>query len=203
MSEVLICNMALSYIGDRANVQSITPTDGSAQSRYCADFYPVARDLVLESHYWSFAATRRGVELTAITPPDPWTYAFAVPSNALRVYRLLADGETDEHNTQPYELAVYDDGGTPVHLIYANVDAGDVVYTRQITETHLFPQRVQTAIAYKLAGMLAGPLTKNGKLVETMERMFEAQLARAKEQDGAQRNSSTWQDFTPTWISDR
>ena len=57
-SEVDICNLALSHLGDEASLASIDPPEGSAQADHCAKFYPIARDLMLEKHPWKFATRR-------------------------------------------------------------------------------------------------------------------------------------------------
>ena len=67
MSEVTICNLALSHLGDTAQVTSIKPPDGSVQAQLCANFYYQARNALLEMHAWGFA-TRRAV-LAAVSDP--------------------------------------------------------------------------------------------------------------------------------------
>lgn len=67
MSEVTICNLALSHLGDTATVVSIKPPDASVQAQLCARFYYVARNSLLEMHAWSFA-TRR-VKLAEVCAP--------------------------------------------------------------------------------------------------------------------------------------
>ena len=57
-SDVEICNLALSHLGDTATVASIDPPEGSAQAEHCARFYPIARDALLEKHDWSWATRR-------------------------------------------------------------------------------------------------------------------------------------------------
>ena len=86
MSEVTICNLALSHLGDTANVQSIKPPDNSKQAQLCAKFYYVARNSLLEMANWGFATKRAVLALVSDplaagncppesgTPcvPDPW-----------------------------------------------------------------------------------------------------------------------------------
>ena len=57
-SEVDICNLALSHLGDTATIASLDPPEGSAQAEHCARFYPIARDSLLEMHAWGFATSR-------------------------------------------------------------------------------------------------------------------------------------------------
>jgi hypothetical protein len=108
MSEVTICNLALSHLGDTAAVQSIRPPDSSVQAQLCAQFYWVARNALLEMAAWGFA-TRRTL-LAALQPQTsdgfaldangclvgPWRYMYALPSgviNALAVQEQETPGE--------------------------------------------------------------------------------------------------------------
>ena len=70
-SPVDICNTALAYLGDVANVVSIDPAEGSAQAEHCARFYPLARDALLEMHDWGFA-TRRVALAGLANPTTQW-----------------------------------------------------------------------------------------------------------------------------------
>jgi hypothetical protein len=72
-SEVDICNLALAHIGDGANVRSITPPDETVQAEKCAIFYPIARDIALESHGWSFAVQRAELNQLVTNPVDSWS----------------------------------------------------------------------------------------------------------------------------------
>lgn len=108
MSEVTICNLALSHLGDTAEVMSIKPPDSSVQAQLCSRFYWVARNALLEMAAWGFA-TRRA-KLAPLVPQasdgldidengclvGPWRHMYALPSgvfNALAVQEQCAPGE--------------------------------------------------------------------------------------------------------------
>ena len=104
MSEVTICNLALSHLGDTATVASIRPPDASVQAQLCARFYPIARNSLLEMEAWGFAARRALLALVAdplaasddSSCPKPWRFAYAVPGdllNALAVQDKDAPGD--------------------------------------------------------------------------------------------------------------
>jgi hypothetical protein len=108
MSEVTICNLALSHLGDTAAVVSIKPPDSSVQAQLCARFYWVARNALLEMSAWGFA-TRRALLAELVPQPSdglaidengcligPWRHMYALPSgviNALAVQEKCAPGE--------------------------------------------------------------------------------------------------------------
>lgn len=108
MSEVTICNLALSHLGDTAEVASIKPPDGSAQAQLCARFYYVARNALLEMASWGFATRRVVLAELSVNAGDgfavdengrlvgPWRHIYALPNgviNALAVQEKNAPGE--------------------------------------------------------------------------------------------------------------
>ena len=88
MNEVDICNLALSHIGDTANVVSIDPPEGSAQAGHCARFYPIARNTLQEMHPWGFCTTRVTLAQVAETVQG-WNHVYIVPSDALNLISVL------------------------------------------------------------------------------------------------------------------
>jgi hypothetical protein len=106
MNEVAICNLALSHIGDTAEVMSIKPPDSSVQAQLCARFYPAARDALLEMSSWGFATLR--VQLAAVTlptytdsngntVPGSWLYGYAVPSDMVNALAVLPAEAVDDY----------------------------------------------------------------------------------------------------------
>jgi len=109
MSEVTICNLALSHLGDTATVASISPPDGSVQANLCARFYPVARNSMLEMSPWGFATRRAALALvtnptlTIAQAVDPnaergtWKYAYALPNAVVNILGVLPADAPDDY----------------------------------------------------------------------------------------------------------
>lgn len=106
MSEVTICNLALSHIGDTASVTSIKPPDSSAQAQHCARYYYVARNALLEMSSWGFA-TRR-IVLSRVANPAAgldadgdskgmWRYAYALPAATINILAVLPANARDDY----------------------------------------------------------------------------------------------------------
>lgn len=138
MSEVTICNLALSHLGDTAVVASIRPPDGSVQAQLCARFYAPARDALLEMAAWGFA-TRR-VKLAELVPEaadamdinadgtlaGPWRHMYALPSgvvNTLAVQQLDAPadyeawfGPVEKGQFPPYPQGYLPVPGAPMEV---------------------------------------------------------------------------------------
>lgn len=156
MSEVTICNLALSHLGDTATVASIKPPDSSIQAQLCARFYWVARNSLLEMAAWGFA-TRRAV-LAKLVPQasdgvdidtngcmvGPWRYMYALPSgviNAFAVQQLEAPadyeawfGPIENDHFPPYPQGYLPVPGAPLLVpqpfaIETRADGSQIVLT--------------------------------------------------------------------------
>jgi hypothetical protein len=211
MASVLdICNLALAHIGDRANVTSIDPPEGSAQAEHCARFYPMARDTLLNMHPWSFAQKRVALADVSLVvpPPDKWQYSYAAPGDLVKVLGVYdPNGMYDEDKSEyEYELGS-DVGGTKV--IYANAEDAIIRYVSLVSDSAQWPPIFVEALAWLLASYLAGPIIKGSEGMKVSEgalKMAMSYAARAQTEDANQRHrSSVRRDtrHTPSWIENR
>ena len=199
MTEVDICNLALSHLGDVANVESIDPPESSAQAEHCARYYPIARDELLEMHDWAFATRRATLALLASSPSTAWDYAYAAPVDMLTAIAVQPAGADDDVSAGARPASQFFSGpdmtgagmptprefvtetapdGTPVIL----TDTAQAVlrYKARVLDTAQFSPTFITALAASLASMLAGPIIK-GETGATMARTW---LAIAFGRDG-------------------
>jgi hypothetical protein len=216
-SEVEICNLALAHIGDSATVSSIDPPEGSSQSEHCARFYPMARDVLLDDHTWSFA-TRRVVLAELTNESTTWLYAYAVPNDCLDVISILSSTATNDYNGtnssqdvyyytspaySPQEFAIEVDS-TGADVIYTNQADAVCRYTTSVTDTAKFPPLLVMAISYQLASFLCGPVIK-GETGSAMATKFlqlaQTFLSKAKSSDSMQRQIKV--DHQVSWIAGR
>lgn len=167
-SEVDICNLALSHLGQSRQITSISPPDGSAEAALCHRFYPIARGLMLEAHYWGFATRRVALAATG-TPPDEWEYQYAVPSDMVGngIQALYIEGD----NT-PQEYAVERDGSTGNTVILTDIEDAEIKYTTLVTDVNKYSSTAQFALSLILSSFLAGPIIKGkaGKTVAKEQR---------------------------------
>lgn len=219
-SEVDICNLALGHLGDRATVSSISPPEGSAQAEHCARFYPIARDLVLESHEWGFATKRANLTLLSDTPPPGFQFVYQTPSGCRNIIDLI-DPNTptfypvdercghwgDNAFTMPpipYELETRTDG-TPV--IYTNLESAMIRYVASITDTTKFSAQCVDTIGWLLSAYLAGPVIKGdagAAMANACMKAYQLSLAQARANDANNRRRSQAQSQHPApWIQNR
>lgn len=214
-SEVDICNLALAHLGDSATVASLDPPEGSPQSEHCARFYPIARDSLLEMHAWGFATRRKQLAQVSNNWPE-WTYAYALPSEAINLIAVLPVDATDDTNIRFPNSSLNDNGGyMPQPFIVEAGENGTGVlltdlpnavlrYTAIVTDPTVFSPLFTVALSWHLASMLAGPILKGdagaaeGKRCTAMMQSF---LSQAKISDANQRRLSV--QHTVGWMRER
>lgn len=224
-SEVDICNLALSHLGDTATVSSINPPEGSAQSEHCHRFYPVARDSLLEMHYWNFSVRRI---LLASTTCDwtQWEYAYLVPSDVINFISVIPPDTADDYSVkfvptdsplfahnyspmvqtgryvpQPFTIETKADGS---QILYTNQPNAILRYTAYVEDTTLFSPLYTMTLSWHLASMLAGPIIKGDAGAAEAKRctqMMMGYLKEAKESDSQQRSIKP--EHVVPWTSGR
>lgn len=224
--EVTICNLALSRIGDKATVASIDPPEGSAQAGHCKDWYPVCRDLVLESHTWGFATARVPLALLTDDSTQPWRYTYGRPADALKIWAIVPPDAPDDYSvgritgvpfTRVPQDRVMDVGGIYVpqdfsqevlqngtRVILAHQPDAIARYTKQINDPTFFPPTVVDCIVWLLASYLAGPVIKGDAGMAVSQRMYQfylAALAAARSADGNSVQIKPRQ--VVTWLANR
>lgn len=203
-SEVDICNLALSHLGDPATIASIDPPEGSPQARYCARYYPIARDLAQEAHAWAFN-TRRAVLASVPLPATvegEWLYAYVLPANCVRALRVYTPGHTEQGQSDDFTIEASDDGGQRV--VYTNTPGACVQYLVRVADTTRYPPSFVSALSYLIARYVAGPLTKDMGRIQAMDGLYRLALASASALDSNAQSSEQWkQERAPGWIDAR
>lgn len=199
-SEVDICNLALARLGDNATVASIDPPEGSPQAEHCARFYPVARDSLLEMHAWRFATRRVLLAKLAVESWD-WSFAYAVPTDALKLLGVLSAAASSVDKAQPYET---ESGANGALIILTNQENASLRYIARVTDTTRFSPLFVDALAWLLASYLAGPVLKGdagAAMAKVCLQSFMLAFSNAKVSDANQREVRP--EHTPAWIAGR
>jgi len=224
-SEVDIVNLALSHIGDRANVSSINPPEQSMQAELAARFYPIARDTLLEMHTWSFA-TRRDYLAQLTNTWDQWQYAYAYPQNVAKIIAVIPPEANDDYSSRfgitnvygisetyspvvaaghyvPQPFAVETDS-SGARIIYTNQEQAICRYTTIVTDTTKFSSLFTLTLSWHLASMMAGPIIKGevgAAEAGRCTKMMVAYLSQAKMSDSDQRDSKP--EHIVQWVAGR
>lgn len=213
---VAISNLALSHLGDDATVANLDPPEGSAQAEHCAQFYPIARDALLEMYPWNFAMRRATLALLDEEPVSQWRYGYALPSNVLGVFAVQGPEDTDDlmsphlgplaavNGVNDFEIEGLVDG---TRVLYTNVADARIRFTVSVTVTTFFPPLFTVALSYFLASFLAGPVLKGetGRTVaQAMLNTSMGFMTTARTQDAKQRRANRVRDaHVAPWMGSR
>lgn len=196
-SIVDICNLALAHLGNKAQLVSISPLDGSVESDYCARFYPIARDEILELNDWTFARTRASLSLLSVNPSETWTYAYALPSDCMVPRRIVSgNASMDEDDSSDFDI----EGGT----LLTSKESAKLIYTRPMEDPTKFTPGFITGVSYKLAAYLAGPILRGESGAAASTSLHKVAAQKVKEAMMADANRAWRSDeFVPSMVAAR
>lgn len=166
VTEVSICNMALSHLGGRGRISSLS--EASEEARQCSLHYRSARDETLRALPWPFAAKRKSLALTGEPPPPGWGFSCEYPADCLAP-RYLAPPARGEASP-PFEVGVSSDLSR--RLIHADVASPVLVYTARVANPALFDPMFASALAFRLAAYVAMPLTGRVETMQALTALF-------------------------------
>ena len=174
-STVDICNSALNLLG-ASTISALT--DDSKNARLCNQRYEPIRNRVFRSHAWNCLHKRVQLAQNSTAPVVEYSYAYALPSDCLRVLKVH-NGTTDSiASAIDYKLEgrnIVTDEGT-IYLIYIAID----------TDPNNYDTYLQESISHQLAADLAYAVTNNATLANNYmtradERLREARFIDATE----------------------
>jgi hypothetical protein len=199
-SEIDICNLALSRLGDDATVSSLYPPEGSMQAEHCARFYPVARDALLEMHAWGFATRRAQLAQLSGSWPQ-WAYAYALPADCMVAVAVLPQGATDDMQAQDFKREAGPNGSA---VLLTNQPAATLIYQARVADSTKFSPLFIDTLAWLLASYLAGPILKGDAGMRAAQQFYGAalqSLGRAATSDANQQHGRP--DHVVPWVSAR
>lgn len=221
-SSVDICNGALAKIGHSPVITSISPPDGSQESRFCAFIYPQALKAALEMYDWSFSRTRKAAVQVKNTSAT-WRYAYAVPALCLRINKIIRGEAATDALDVASEAVDYDaeyypfQAGSPTLverqnfvlestqdgdvIIFTNVADAVILYTKNVTDTSKFPAMFIEGLEHLIASKLAGIIVKGKEGVaisQTNLQLSEHWFSKAANNDASQNQETT--PHLPPWV---
>jgi hypothetical protein len=202
-SETDIVNLAASHVAQAANAASLdTPT--TVLERLSAQFYPIARDQLLESHPWYFAKKRTPGTPVSQLVDEAWSFAYSLPNECLRVLKIVPPAAPRDFPGEDYVLETSLAGDS---VIYTNVDQAVVHFIWRATVTGRYSPLFVTTLSYLLGSYLAGPILKGKTGIQVSRALLQlavtfygqacaANLSQSKQSD-------QYANHTPKWMSDR
>jgi hypothetical protein len=171
MSEIAICNLALSRI-QSAPISSFA--EETAEGRACEAVYDLMRDVVLEAHDWGFAS--RTKELAESTEEHPqYDYMYQYPAGCL-VPRSRIDSSGADADAA---FEVVTDALGNGRYIASSANPFTLRYTARVEQTGLYPAMFRSALAYRIAAELALKLRSGPEWSIALLELYEKEKARA------------------------
>ena len=163
-ADATIGNMALSRLGTRSTIASLT--ENSTEARAINTWFATTRDSILRARNWNFARITRALALTG-TAPERWTYSYAYPSDCVR---FLSIDNSGLNVGVPFELG--SDGVN--RFIWTDQDEAYGIFTQRVTDLGRADPEFIAALVDQLAANIALPITLKNDVAVRM-----AQIARA------------------------
>lgn len=207
ISPVLVGRMALSHVGTRSNIESLT--ENTAEAFQVNLWLDPARQQTQEAFDWNFARKRQALALHADAAPEgQWGFRYQYPADCL-VLRYL------ENPTIPFpnaslnpslvSLAVQGADAVPFTVedsnnsksVLTNLEAARAVYTFDQTNLALWSAMAIEGLSYALASKIAYTLTGKRSIAQDMIKLFfavvrAAQVSGANEQVSAPPRDAEW-----------
>lgn len=229
--QLAICNQALLSIGSRSLVSSVNPSDGSVEANSCSMLWENTFTDLARTAHWNCLTAQVVLSLVAaasgtqenptgtdyITPPTPWTYAYAVPSDSLAIRYILPSASTTTGSVPetglsngaglwlptggqiPFAVAtMLDVNNQRIQVILTNQSTAEVVYTANLSNPVYWDSLFASGMIATLAAYLVPALSLSLPLMQIAINQAERIIAQAKARDGNE--GVTVLDHTPDWI---
>ncbi len=161
ISEVAICNSALSKIGaDRI----VSLTEDTRHGKLCNEQYMKICKALLRAHPWNFAIVRVSLAASTATPAFGWDYAYQVPPDFIRALHV---GDDDFEWQKEGDYILSDETECELEYI-ANVSCG------------MFDASFDEVFAVRLAHAICGDLTSSPTMKKELWDEYNALLREAR-----------------------
>ncbi|MBT0394843.1 hypothetical protein ISO77_04720 [Morganella morganii subsp. morganii] len=175
-SEIEICNIALSRIGNSRSINSMT--EASKEANQCNLHYEQCRDAVLSDFPWNFAVKRVALADTNNPPPE-WKYAYRYPTDCMKAIAIIRPGEKYHRPDTAIHFQVGADEAGTGKLIYTDQPEAWLQYTARVTDVNMYDALFKDALAWRLAAELARPLASNAGIGNEALQLYQMTIAGA------------------------
>lgn len=234
-TQIDIANRALLSVGARGQVSSIVPSDGSVEADALTILWQPTFEALGRTAPWN--CLTKTITLTLLqaasgtpenpdgttlpTPPAPWLYAYAYPSDCL-LFRFVAPTMPFADQSSPPATTVNnaagwwvpaqgqipfavttlgDDNRSPILVVLTNQSQAQAVYNTSINNPQIWDSLFQAAMVASLGAFLVPALNLNLALMDRSVKMAEEAIKRARAMDGNE--GVTSMDHVPDWIMAR
>lgn len=186
ISEVNICNMALTRIGQN-RIMSLTQTGTLAE--LCKLYYEPTLNELLSAYEWPFAISRSQLSASAEENLTVFDYRYQLPLNYLRVLTMLSSEDYSE---------ITDDWEIEGDKLLSDVTPAYIKYIKMITNPTKLPQSFIEALYLRIASKIVVKITQDQSLMAALFQEYMAAMQAAMAYLGgnkkAERQPDDWWD---------
>lgn len=177
VTEVSICNMALSLVGNKSFLIT-SLNDAKESARQAKLWYEPIRDATLQAHPWNFAVRRATLATIADVPTFGYTYAFALPADYLHAFKSEdeEDGFEDDYKVEGLL-------GSTNRVLVTDSETFNLKYIAKITDSNAFSPLFVQALATHLASVMCVPLTDSQSKAKELADKYERIMRMAQSRD--------------------
>lgn len=195
-SKVRICNMALSKVGSRSNIEDLD-TERTVAANACRVWYDAARLVTLEAYNWSFARKRKKLSLHVVDPPPDWAYRYSWPVDCVTP-RLIENPMGREFDALPFDVEM---GDEETRSILTHAEQATLVYTKDLDSPTLYSMHFIIMLATQLGAFINPEITGKVRIATRLENEFARLALVAPEHDAD--SSVPEKERDATWIRAR
>jgi hypothetical protein len=174
-SQVEICNLALTHIGQKPITSITEPIESARRLKLVFD---VARDTVLEAHEWNFATRVEALALISGESVPGWEYLYKLPAKCLYPRKVFTEATLKQ--PKPTEFEVMTSPVTQVMVIATNLEDAFLKYTKKVVDVSLFTPAAVVALSHLLASLVAVPLCGKKDVADTQYTKYLLAVGEAK-----------------------
>jgi len=179
-SVVNICNSALNLIG-ASTISALT--EDTKNARLCNQRYEPVRNRIFRSHNWNCLVKRVELAQNSTAPVMEYSYAYALPSDCLRVLRIYNGTTNSIESDLEYKIEGKNviTNQTTVYLVYTSLD----------TDPNNYDAYLREAISHQLGADLAYAITNNATLAKNLMARADERLREARFIDSTENSLET------------
>jgi len=173
-SDVDICNMALSHLGNYGTINSIS-TPRNDKERVFALWYDISRQSLLKLTMPNFALARKLVSELVATIPFGYDNCFEYPSDCLKVLGL---GEISQKADYAYSIERHPTNeGLAIYTDDNWTDGLQLRYIKDVTDVNSFSPEFKMLLSWYLAGNVAMDITQDSNKMITIEKILPSKMS--------------------------
>lgn len=175
-----LVNSALRKVGER-RITDISDTVSSAG--VARDVLDAERDDLLRRHVWNFAITRVQLAQLADAPAFEFQYAFALPTDFMRVVSAH-DSDAGEGNLRYKIEGLQQSDDSYVRALLTNSNACYLRYVRKVTDPSIMTPTFRQVLILRLAMVFATGIAKSSTLNQNLRDEMKEAMRQAASIDG-------------------